>query len=254
MELHILNGDALMAQIKGSGISGKFIVFRECLIEGPVVPDTTSLVFWQQRAAYLEKTYGEPPLQYRATVVNPMEQLAGINKNMPVNLWFENDLFCQANLWFILKFMRQKNLANKVYRVFPQPPEQPEDWKGFGKSSPAGLAILFKNKVAFTETGASAGANLWNAFVQKDFRQMQAVAEKAPPGFAHLPEVADAFRCLHPKTATGLSRPERRLRKILASGKTEFGDIFRAFNETEGIYGFGDASVKAMLEKAIKTG
>lgn len=50
MGLHILNGDALWEQMEGLGIAGKFIVFRECLIEGPVVADTTSQVFWQQQS------------------------------------------------------------------------------------------------------------------------------------------------------------------------------------------------------------
>ncbi|MCB0614469.1 MAG: hypothetical protein H6573_26040 [Lewinellaceae bacterium] len=254
MELHILNGDALKKQMEGAAISGRFIVFRECLIEGPVVLDTSSQVFWQQRAAYLEKTYGEPPKRYRSTLAGPMEQLEAAHKAMPINLWFENDLFCQANMWFVLKFIRQKKLPNKIYRIFPQPKGQAEDWKGFGKVLPTGLPALHQNRVLFKEDGLNAGVQLWNGFVQKDFQLMEGIAAKGLPCFDHLPEVVEAFRQLHPKTKESLSRPDKRLKKILASGKTEFGDIFRAFTETEGIYGFGDLTIRQMLQKNIENG
>lgn len=254
MELHLLNGDALREQMKVSGISGKFIVFRECLIEGPLVLDTTSQVFWLQRAAYLEKTYGEPPKRYRADVVEQMGQLETIHKGMPINLWFENDLFCQANMWFILKFIRQKNLPNKLYRVFPQQKGQPEDWKGFGKASPSSLPALYKNRAPFTDKDLNTAVQLWNAFVQRDFQSMRSLAATELSCFEHLPEVVEAFRRLHPSRTGRLNRPERRLKKILASGKTEFGDIFQAFSETEGIYGFGDVAVKRMLEKTMDKG
>ena len=254
MELHILNGDALKEQMKDAAISGRFIVFRECLIEGPVVLDTGTQVFWQQRAAYLEKAYGEPLKRYRSTVVEPLEQLGALHKAMPVNLWFENDLFCQANMWFILKFIRQKNLPNKIYRVFPQLKGQAEDWKGFGKTTPAGLSALYRSRVLFTESELNAGVQLWNGFVQRDFPLMEATAAKERSCFEHLPKVVKALRRLHPKTKGSLSRPERRLKTILASGKTEFGDIFRAFSETEGIYGFGDVAVRRLLEKTTEEG
>jgi hypothetical protein len=43
-------------------------------------------------------------------------------------------------------------------------------------------------------------------------------------------------------------RPQNRLKEIINSGTLNFRDIYMEFSKTEGIYGFGDAQVKIMLD------
>ena len=50
--IHLLNGDALLMQFPEE-ISGKKLVCRECLVEGPVEKNELA-VFFNQRAKILE--------------------------------------------------------------------------------------------------------------------------------------------------------------------------------------------------------
>ena len=57
MQYHILNGDALKAQIPTDKITGNLIVCRECLIDGNIQGDSL-MEFWDNRSEFMEKNYG----------------------------------------------------------------------------------------------------------------------------------------------------------------------------------------------------
>ena len=48
-----------------------------------------------------------------------------------------------------------------------------------------------------------------------------------------------------------LSRPERVLLELIDQSNGDFAEVFAAFSEREGIYGFGDLQVKAMYDRLI---
>ena len=58
MIYHILNGDALIDRFSATGLKGKMVVARECLIEGDLTGDKPE-EFYQTRANYLAAKYGE---------------------------------------------------------------------------------------------------------------------------------------------------------------------------------------------------
>ena len=97
MIMHILAGDYLAESFQQNDIEGEIVVCRECLIEGET--DARSLEeFWQLRAKFFEKTYGEN--NYHGKTVCEFEKINHITANDEVNLWFGNELFCQTNMWF----------------------------------------------------------------------------------------------------------------------------------------------------------
>jgi hypothetical protein len=238
METHVLNGDALAEKFP---FSGMIIVCREALIEGPVGSGALA-TFWDERAKYLSDSLQEEKEKYFQKVKNEIEKLSTVEKGAEINLWFEHDLFCQVNMWFILHLIRLFNLQNPVYRV--QPPVRAENiWAGFGGLSSEQLKMCFAKRVRFPDADLDLGTRLWLAYSQNDI-----------PSLKNLSTSSEIFPCLQEVVNAHVERvdfsggrPKQRLRQILAAGKTDFNSIFSEFSKTEGIYGFGDHQVKNML-------
>ena len=101
MVYHILNGDALKEQFP-KDIDGEVIVARECLVDGDVHGGSLEELF-ATRARYLSKHYKEvSEAYYYEHTVPEIKKITEIPAGSEVNLWFEDDLFCQVNFWFVL--------------------------------------------------------------------------------------------------------------------------------------------------------
>src|SRR6185312_16532082 len=98
--LHILNGDSTLRGFQETGLEGNTMVWRESLSEGPLEADISSAGFWRDRANWIGKTYRESPEDYLATMMNELSKLG--EPYDEINLWFEFDLHCQANLLGVL--------------------------------------------------------------------------------------------------------------------------------------------------------
>jgi len=112
-QIHILNGDALLERFPFD--TPDVIVARECLVDGDVSSahqvasldgggdaslDTSLDAFFQIRASFLQKQYGISPDEYAASTIAEFWKIREIPPESDINLWFEEDLFCQVNFWF----------------------------------------------------------------------------------------------------------------------------------------------------------
>lgn len=239
MKVHVLPGDALAAEFAETGIGGETIVCREALVDGDV--SAASLDdFWRVRARFVEKNYGEAPEKYRAGVIAEFERLQDLAAApaAEINLWFEHELFCQANFWFCLAFLSESGA--KIYRVAPVVRNENDIWKGFGGLRAADLEKCFAGRIALSPADVRRGADLWRAFQTGDFELLEKLSETESAAFPHLEEVCRA-------AAEKGSRPKEVLESIIAEGKTDFAEIFPAFSARAGVYGFGDAQVQRIL-------
>jgi hypothetical protein len=246
-QLHIVNGDALRELFQKTSASGDKMVMRECLVVGPVEPGKD---FWAKRKQFIHQAYDAPPAKYDEWVGREMEKLATVKPAAEINLWFENDLFCQVNLWFLMAEIQRLGLPNKIFRIFP--PNETEDgqidWSGFGRMDEAGLLRSFQNRVELTETDLQLGQSLWEAYAGNDQMRLMELAQVKSQCFRFLKEVIQAHIDRLPKEGPG--RPEKTLQAIRAEGFTTFEEIFAEFTRREGIYGFGDLQVKGMLDQS----
>lgn len=245
MELHILNGDALTERVKATGINGKIIITRECLIDGPAYSSSIEN-FWEQRAEFISKTFNGSKEYYYAFVVKEFEQLKTINKDSEINLWFENDLFCQCNMWFVVKYLDDLGKTKNVYRVFPKQTDEKKKWHGFGILTIADLKESYLKRVQFSNSDIDLSKKLWSAYSNNNILELGKLAKSESKCFRDLQEVIEAHIDRFPQTGEP-GRPERTLQQLIKTGKTDFYEIFEEFFKTEGIYGFGDAQVKNML-------
>ena len=239
MSIHVLAGDALAENFKNADIEGETVVCRECLIEGDLQAEKLE-AFWRARAAFINETYDADENSYLENVAGEFEKMLALAGKNAVNLWFEYELFCQANMWFCLSLLEKKKDA-EIYRVAPVVRKEDEIWKGFGGLTGEDLEKCFERRVKFTDADILLGKNLWEAYRAKDFDKLKQLSQTRSECFPKLEEVCQA-------EIEKQFRPKNTLQKIVAGGETEFNKIFEAFAREEGVYGFGDAQVKRILE------
>lgn len=244
---HILNGDALREQFQAWKIPGQTLVMRECLVEGPVAGEDD---FWSQRKAFISEAYAASSHEYDQWVTTELAKFATMTSDAEVNLWFEDDLFCQANLWFVLHYQHKLGIRQRLYRVFPVVADSLRRWMGFGGSDATALLQGFEGRVPIGEADLNLACQLWEAYSQADFPRLVALSHSPSPCFHDLEAVVAAHVARFPAHG-GLGRPERTLQAILAQGHHSFGEIFKEFSLREGIYGFGDTQVRRMLEPLL---
>lgn len=239
---HILNGDALLENFPAELLTGEIIIARECLVDGPVEGETLE-EFWKTRAAFIQESYGEETESYYNEVVSEFEKIKAIPAGSEVNFWFEDDLFCQINLWFCAYLLNP--VADSINGFIIKPPliDGEPDWRGFGPMDRHLLAETYLKKQKISSADIYTLGQLWSAYKHEDREELTRVALEDTLSFPFLGQVIQAQ--LDRKS----NRPENVLRQIIAEKETtDFKTVFREFGKREGIYGFGDSQVEKLLE------
>jgi hypothetical protein len=247
----ILNGDCLVEQLKATSIQSNYIVCRECLIDMSFDP-VPGLNFWDSRADYMIQQYHLARADYFRMTVNELKRIEEIQAGAEVCLWFEDDLFCQVNMWFVLSLI-PKDIELKISRVFPNVPDEVR-WRGFAACSPETLEHCYAERVSFETSDIRLGEQLWRAYHRAEVEQLKKLAISKSKCFRSLEEVCQAHIDRFPADGSP-GRPERALQEIMLKSKqADFADVFREFSTREGIYGFGDLQIRPLYDKLLNLG
>jgi hypothetical protein len=233
---HILNGDALKDQFPVD-LSGEVIVMKECLVDGPVQGDSLES-FFKTRAAFIKEAFGDSEEKYSNEVIPQINKIASINSG-EVNLWFEDDLFCQVNLWFVCSLLYSKNVQVNLIRPIGSSLQY-----GFGGLDKEGLKGALDQKQALTPINVNQFALLWFNYRKQGVERLLKLSVQVHEEFPFVKEAVNAHveRDLNDGKP---GRPERTLLSIMKEKSTnDFGIIFREFYQRVPIYGFGDLQVK----------
>lgn len=240
---HILNGDALLDIFPSELLTGEIIIARECLVDGPVSSETPEQ-FWDIRANFIQETYGEERESYFGEVVTEFDKIKAVPANSEVNFWFEDDLFCQVNLWFCVSLLMPVAHAIKVYVIKPPLIGQEPDWRGFGMMDRHTLAEAYLNKQELSLADLSLLSSLWDAYQKNDRDKLMQLSFINSKNFPFLEQVIQA------QLDRQDNRPENALKEIMKEKQTtDFKTVFQEFGKREGIYGFGDWQVEGLMEK-----
>ncbi|WP_268036327.1 DUF1835 domain-containing protein [Algoriphagus sp. PAP.12] len=243
MIFHILNGDALSYQFP-KDIPGEKIIFRECLVDGPVHADSEE-EFWKKRKEFIELEFSEADYDsYSKAEILKITQIPAESK---VYFWFEEDLFCQVNFWKACTLL--PTAFNQAFLVLP------------GKDSPYSFAqVSHENLISNWKNAQELGAedipvfrNLWSYFQNSEPQNALKISPEVEVKFPFLIPAIKAWKEMIPnENSEGL--PKEELKKIQTELHTEdFGEIFREFHRRLPIYGFGDTQVFKLWE-SIKKG
>lgn len=238
MTMHVLPGDSVAADFEKTPIEGEVVVCRECLVAGDKSGSTLE-EFWDRRANFIALEYGGDPIEYQENVAYELERLIGLEPGTEVNLWFEYELFCQANMWFCLDLLKASDV--EVYRVEPLNVSPDDIWKGFGKLEAADLASCYEGRTPFSDEDIQTGSRLWNAFRNGDSDELRSLGEYRSPCFPFLREVCKAAAEID-------SKPAEIIRELKAGGLNELDSLFPEFQKRAGVYGYGDLQVERLLD------
>ena len=167
MIYHVLNGDALAEKFPSKHIPGQLIVIREAFVEGPLALDL-SPDFWEKRIAFLNAAYGADKIDYEQQFFTQLALLDRIRDEDEVCLWFEDDLFCIVNMWFVVQYVSKRSDA-LLFRIFP--PADDKTWIGFANKSE--YEMHYQHKVKFSDDDIQLTNQLWEAYVQNDTEKLK---------------------------------------------------------------------------------
>lgn len=239
---HILNGDALKERFPKK-LGGEIIVLRECMVEGEISGDTPSEVF-ESRKEFFNKAYQIPVNGYYSKSQLEIERILSIPNHSEVTLWFEDDLFCQTNLWFTMFLLLQKQIEKKVYLVRPNT----SLLLGFSGFDQNGLVNAFDDRVELIPDDLHIFNKFWKLHQGKQYATLKKFAGQNSKKFPFLYPAIEALINLYPEQ--GLGEPHRIIMKLIQiHGRSDFGKIFRSFIEQAPIYGFGDMQVKRIFDE-----
>ncbi len=241
-QYHILNGDALKQQFPEK-IQGEIIVARECLVDGNVSGNSLDELF-HSRAQFISNNYeGYNEQDYYKKTVPEFRKMQNITDDADINLWFEDDLFCQVNFWFTINLLNQSEQQNSIFLIRPEKQSQ----YGFGILDESELITVYENRLLLTELDKL--AELWKLYQKGAIEKLQKTAKELESKY---PFILKAVKAHIERISTegNLGRPSQSLIQIMKELETEeFEPVFREFSIRESIYGFGDLQVKRLFDE-----
>ena len=245
--VHILNGDSLKYQLQNL-LTEDYIVARECMIDGNVQGESLSELY-QNRAASIAQYDGFEAKDYYLKTVPEIEKIVAIASTCDVICWFEDDLFCQTNFWFVIHLLARYAKVANVHLVRPNKGNE----YSFANMSEQALGTALDNRQQLTSEQINGLAKLWPLYQQNNCNEMVVVAAKLSMQLPFLLPAIEAQRQRAPDES-GLGYPERQLVAIMNElNSTEFSTVFRTFSQQEQLYSFGDLQVKRMFEQLISS-
>ena len=189
----------------------------------------------------MQEMYGIPQEEYFKKTVPELTKITQI-RDGEVNLWFEEDLFCQVNFWFVCSLLNGKDLSVNLV--------QPEtDLRyGFAGLNGEGLISAFKQRVSINTEQLTYFSLLWMAYQNGDINELKATAGLLQNQFPFLKDAISAQIDRTPDV-NGYGHPERIILEIMNDKVHDnFGVVFQEFNKRAPIYGFGDLQVKRLFD------
>ena len=231
--LHLLNGDATAA-VFPSTLPGDRAIWRDIMVEGPAVDDG------RLRAAWLAPRLGVTAAEYERGWHEGRETLARAGAADEVVLWFEQDLFCAVNLWFVLERLPATTAASLVF------PPVTEAFGGLGTLPPDDLVPLFEGRTRVDDGMRAEARALWGAYAATEPTALLRSAGRLPFGR----EAVHLHLGRFPSTLHGLDAVETATLQELAAAPRAFGELFRTVLHAASPlrrHGMGDVQYAAAL-------
>ncbi|HEY4194557.1 MAG TPA: DUF1835 domain-containing protein [Mucilaginibacter sp.] len=250
--LHVLNGDSTAHSFEHTGLEGDLLVWREILSQGPLEGDISSADFWKAREAWIGKTFKDVPEHYQEYVLNPLEKLS--EPYGEINLWFEFDLHCQANLLGVMAMLSDNTDLSppSVYLICPGDFPGKSDFRGMGELTGEELEYLYDNiRLQLSETDFVIAGEAWRLYTQGDADKIEKWLDiNTFWGSLHFLKPAMGAHLQRLRVnENGLNAIEQKLLDIYNSGIKNKHAIYQAFWQTEQIYGMGDTEIDLYLKK-----
>jgi hypothetical protein len=247
--LHITNGDSTTGSLRESGLDGEIISWREALVAGPTPAGAEGEEWLAIRARFLAHDYGVDEMKCLRELREQEQVLEMLDSFEEVTLWFEHDLFCQANLLHLLARIHESRhqsvrLTLVAIDTFPGI----EHFHGLGELSPSQLAGLFETRTPIAPAQLALGAEGWSAYRAADPTAIEALLARDTSTLPFMRAAFERHLARFPSTHNGLGAIEQRALALIDAGARKFGALFSRFNNAASDYGYGDFQLWRDLE------
>jgi Domain of unknown function (DUF1835) len=201
--LHITNGDATVPGLRGTGLAGPIMPWRDVLHEGPV-PDVADDELRRVRAAFLD--------DWNAADVGTEAEFAERDRTLERHrdgeyvLWFEADLYDQLQLIQILSMLRRLEVpAHRITLICIGEHLGIAHFGGLGELSSEQLSRLPEFASSpLTDAALAYAARAWAALRAPDPSGLAAIVAAPSPELRYLAEAFDRLSREYPSTRDGL--------------------------------------------------
>src|SRR5262249_23911298 len=132
--IHLVAGESALGTLKETSGPGEKFSIDDILMEGPIIDGLRSESAWIQRAEYLERFSSITKSQYLSGKVERDRILNESLAHDEIVLWFEFDLFCQANLMYYLDWYASRDLgAARLMLICPETFPGRPNFRGLGE-------------------------------------------------------------------------------------------------------------------------
>jgi len=153
-------------------------------------------------------------------------------------LWFEHDLYDQAQLIHVLDCLRHSPVRISLI----------QSGRYLGPMSPGELAALWPTRHTVTGREFEVGGDAWRAFRSADPVAIQDVLAQDTSALPYLAAALRRYLQELPTAADGLARTERQILEILAEAPHTFGSLFVENQKREEAIFLGDCRMRDYLQ------
>ena len=235
--LHITNGDAV--SLGETGLGGQVLAWRDVLHEGPVPAGLSLQQLRPIRARFLAELGHRPEPETLASLEQRDRVLAGFRESDEVVLWFEHDLYDQLQLIQILDWFASQGDGIHLSLV--------DSGRYLGPMEPGELVALYPARVPVTQAQFELASRAWRAYSSPDPRVLPRLLRQDTSALPHLSGALERHLEQFPAAENGLSRTERQILEIAASGVRRLGAIFLADQDREDRIFMGDLVFNAYV-------
>jgi hypothetical protein len=228
--LHVTNGDSV--SLRETGLGGQVLAWQDVLHEGPVPAGLTLDQIRPIRARFLAELSHRPESETLASLERRDRVLAGFRESDEVVLWFEHDLYDQLQLIQILDWFASHADGMSLSLV--------DSGRYLGPMTPAELVALYPTRLSVTQAQFDLASRAWSAFSSPDPRVLSRLVREDTSALPHLSGALERHLEQFPSAENGLSRTERQILEIAASGVKRVEAIFVADRDREDRIFMGD--------------
>ncbi len=220
------------------------LAWADILMEGPLTGDVVTGGDREFRARYLNERFSIPREQYREGMGRCLARLGTFAAHDEVVLWFEEDLFCQVHLLFLLNWFSERPLGHTRLTLIC-PPDH------LGTLQPAALASLFATRAPVTAVRTALARVVWAAYTSRDPLALNAALDADFSAWPLLRRGIRAHLERFPSRANGLNNVETESLRALADHSLSFPELFAAVSAAEPAMhlGMGDTQFAAYLDE-----
>lgn len=215
---------------------------RECMVDGPTHPRKLSELF-EVRSKFIKEAYGID--DYAEIAIPEINRITEIQTG-EVNLWFDEDLFCQTNLWFVCSLLYLKNI--NVNLVIPENSLQ----YGFAGLNEKELLTTFENRMSLTPINVNQFASLWFSYRANHIERLLKSGVQMYGEFPFVMQAIEAHYDRLPNDGKPGKLEQVMVEIIQELGTKDFRSLFPEFQKRTQRYGLGDLQVKRILNQLDK--